>query len=87
MRHEYPSRENGDGPDRPTDEKRLYGEPCHEVRSGRAEQRLYGEPQHETREGDSELPELELLFARMRADAGVDRTTLSSAPPAETTEQ
>ena len=71
-------------------EQCLYGEPCHEMGSGRDEQTLYGEPQHETREESNELPDLELLFARMRVDSGTSPTTASgrsSASRMETTEQ
>ena len=71
------------------DERTLYGEPCHETVSGCDEQALYGEPQHETHDEDRELPDLELLFAQMRAESGVDSTVLSprsEASPVETTE-
>ncbi|PSQ50212.1 hypothetical protein BRD15_02150 [Halobacteriales archaeon SW_6_65_15] len=99
MRHQRPSNEYGkDGTDSryddagrsSHDEQCLYGEPCHEVQTGRDEQRLYGEPQHETREDSSELPDLELLFVRMRAESGVQPASLSdrsSVSRAETTEQ
>jgi hypothetical protein len=70
------------------DERTLYGEPCHETESRYDEQTLYGEPQHETREEDRELPDLELLFARMRAESAVGPTVLpprSGTSSAETT--
>ena len=81
MRYERPSTERreeraeslyGDsGPesDGGHDERELYGEPRHEVERDRDEQTLYGEPQHETRDDDRELPDLELLFVRMRTEA------------------
>ncbi|UPV75713.1 hypothetical protein M0R89_06515 [Halorussus limi] len=71
------------------DERKLYGEPCHETGSEYDEQTLYGEPQHETRDEDRELPDLDLLFARMRAEAPEGPTVLSGrsdSSPA-TTEQ
>ena len=77
MRFQDPSRERTDddalfGDEREDrevhDERKLYGEPCHEVESDRDEQTLYGEPQHETPEESRELPDLELLFARLRAE-------------------
>jgi hypothetical protein len=72
-----------------SDERVLYGEPCHETGSECDEQTLYGEPQHETRDEDRELPDLELLFARMRAESAVGPTVLpprSGASSAEITE-
>lgn len=81
---------HGDADRGTRDEQCLYGEPCHEVRSGDDEQHLYGEPQHETREDERELPDLELLFARMRAESGsrpASPTKRSSASQAEPTEQ
>jgi hypothetical protein len=68
-----PEREN----QRVHDEQRLYGEPCHEVRSDRDEQALYGEPQHETPEESSDLPDLELLFARLRAEPATGPTVFA----------
>ena len=59
------------------DERRLYGEPCHEVESNDDEQTLYGEPQHETRE-DAELPDVDLLFARMRIESFAGPTVVTS---------
>lgn len=73
----------------PRDERALYGEPCHEDGPSCDEQTLYGEPQHETNEV-RELPDLELLFARMRVEttAGPTVASLPGDPPtAETTEQ
>lgn len=72
------------------DERVLYGEPCHEAESKCDEQTLYGEPQHETRDEDRELPDLELLFARMRAESAAGPTVLpprSDTPTAKTTER
>lgn len=98
MRYQRSSSAVGDGADsrhgdadRGTrDEQCLYGEPCHEVQSNRDEQTLYGDPQHETREDSSDLPDLELLFARMRVESGTGPTAVtgrSAASQAETTEQ
>lgn len=73
-----------------SDERMLYGDPCHEAESKCDEQTLYGEPQHETRDENRELPDLELLFARMRADSAVGPTVLpprSEPSTAETTER
>lgn len=64
--------------DRPYDERRLYGEPCHEDESGCDEKQLYGEPQHEIREENEEIPDIELLFARLRAESTTDPVVLSS---------
>lgn len=72
------------------DERVLYGEPCHEAESKYDEQMLYGEPQHETRDEDQDLPDLELLFARMRAESVAGPTVLpprSKTSTAETTER
>lgn len=71
------------------DERKLYGEPCHEVESDRDEQTLYGEPQHETPEESRELPDLELLFVRLRAESPTGPTvypTQSGNSQLETTE-
>jgi hypothetical protein len=72
-----------------SDERTLYGEPCHETGSNYDEQTLYGEPQHETRDGDRELPDLDLLFARLRAEAPAGPIVLPnrSDSPRVTTEQ
>jgi hypothetical protein len=69
------------------DERELYGEPRHEIGSQDDEQTLYGEPQHETSE-TPDLPDLELLFARMRAESLAGATVLatrtsSTATPTE----
>ncbi|WP_128476964.1 hypothetical protein [Halorussus pelagicus] len=72
------------------DERRFYGEPSHEVTTGCDEQTLYGEPQHETLGEDRELPDLELLFARIRAEGPAGPTVLPDRPDiptATTTEQ
>ncbi|MFC7081912.1 hypothetical protein [Halorussus caseinilyticus] len=58
------------------DERTLYGEPCHEVESDRNEQTLYGEPQHESQDERRELPDVDLLFARMRAESVTGPTVL-----------
>ena len=71
------------------DERALYGEPRHEVESRRDDERvLYGEPQHETPE-DPELPDVELLFARLRTESVPGPTVLTTREPstARTTER
>lgn len=70
------------------DERAFYGEPHHEVESQRDEQTLYGEPQHETGE-NLELPDIELLFARMRAESLSGPTVLTArdSSTVQTTEQ
>lgn len=70
------------------DEQQLYGEPCHEVESNDHEQTLYGEPQHETRE-NPELPDIELLFARMQVESFARPTVLTARETSavQTTEQ
>ncbi|WP_135823588.1 hypothetical protein [Halorussus ruber] len=73
----------------PSDERVLYGEPCHETETSYDEQTLYGEPQHETRDEQRELPDLDLLFARMRAESAAGPAVLpprSESSTAETTE-
>ena len=57
-----------DGGRAATDEQQLYGTPCHEDGAGCDEQTLYGEPQHET--DLDELPDVELLLARLESEAG-----------------
>src|SRR6056297_2021448 len=95
MRYERPSTDDDAGSvDSPSessyetadtlDERRLYGEPCHEVTSEHDEQMLYGEPQHETPSEDRELPDLELLFARIRADGPARPTVLPDRPDIRT---
>ncbi|WP_276299550.1 hypothetical protein [Halorussus lipolyticus] len=72
-----------------SDERTLYGEPCHETGSEYDEQTLYGKPQHETRDDERELPDLELLFARMRAESAAGPAVLpprAESTSAETTE-
>lgn len=72
------------------DERTLYGEPCHETGSECDEKTLYGEPQHEIPDENRELPDLDLLFARMRAEAPSGPTVLptrSDSSPATPTEQ
>ena len=70
------------------DERALYGEPCHETESRSHEQTLYGEPQHETGE-NPELPDIELLLARMRVESVSGPTVLAArnSTTAGTTEQ
>ena len=70
------------------DERTLYGEPCHEMGSRYDEQTLYGEPQHETSE-NPELPDVELLFARMRVESVAGPTVLATrdASAVQTTER
>ncbi|WP_137284084.1 hypothetical protein [Halorussus salinisoli] len=78
------------GTDETRDERTLYGEPCHEVESERDEQTLYGEPQHEIPEERRELPDIELLFARIRTESTAGPTVLpprSGTPPTSSTEQ
>lgn len=102
MRYQRPSRERGEkrtdslGGDAEResreveDERTLYGEPCHEVRPERDEQTLYGEPQHETSEESRELPDLDLLLARLRAESTTGPTaypTQSGNSQLKTTEQ
>lgn len=55
---------------RTRDERELYGTACHEVDENCDERALYGEPQHET----CEIPNLELLFVRMRAESATGPT-------------
>jgi hypothetical protein len=72
-----------------SDERVLYGEPCHETETKYDEQTLYGEPQHETRDEERELPDLDLLFARMRVECITGPAVLpprTESSTAETTE-
>lgn len=71
---------------RTRDERKLYGDPCHEVATGRDEQTLYGEPQHETRQNDEDP---DLLFARLRTEslAGPGASTSRDSPTASATER
>jgi len=72
-----------------SDERVLYGEPCHETATNYDEQTLYGEPQHEIRDEQRELPDLDLLFARMRAESAAGPAVLpprAKSSAAETTE-
>lgn len=73
---------------RPHDERTLYGKPCHETDGGCNERALYGKPQHEPSEPPN-LPDIELLFVRMRAEAMSDPVTFESATtlPIRLTEQ
>ncbi|USZ66786.1 hypothetical protein NGM10_08570 [Halorussus salilacus] len=85
MTLEYPSTDDASGT---ADEKRLYGEPCHERGARFDEQSMYGEPQHDTGDTD-QTRDIELLFARMQA-APVTPDAFSSrarSPPGETTER
>lgn len=99
MRHQQPSTEAGTGTDSLygesddrtralDDERALYGEPCHEDGAGCDEQTLYGEPQHETGTDAEEVPDLDLLFVRMRAEPITGPTAVfqQDDSPAATTE-
>ena len=82
--------ESSQGTREANDERTLYGDPCHEAESRHDEKTLYGKPQHETRDEDRELPDLELLFARMRAESVAGPTVLpprSGPSTVETTER
>lgn len=78
---DYPD-ERGKARD-PHDERKLYGEPRHEIGSTRSEKHLYGEPQHETREG-SDLPDVELLFARLELESLPGPTVLPAGSESRT---
>ncbi|WP_115864800.1 hypothetical protein [Halorussus litoreus] len=57
--------ESETSPARTFDERRLYGDPCHEVDAERDEQTLYGDPQHET----ARAPDVERLSAWERVES------------------